>query len=79
MFKARGNDPIYWVPAGTETLGIPGLVHRCPTAVLVTSVSRDQLDPMALGKCRYCEELMPVEITTTITGYPKPGWPGVAA
>jgi hypothetical protein len=76
---ARGNDRIYWAPVGTETMGIPGLVHRCPTAVLISSATRDQLDYMAQGRCRYCDELLPVQITTTITGYPKPGWPGVAA
>lgn len=56
----RGNDQIYWAPIGSEGISIPGLVHRCPTAVLIAPTRRDQLDPMAQGKCRYC--LQPLEI-----------------
>lgn len=64
--KARADDMIYWVPPdyrGTlrriEDLGL-ALVHPCPTAVLVTQQRRDQLDPMALGECRWCGGQMPV-------------------
>lgn len=59
------NDMIYWAPPevrGTivrmAEMGV-ALLHVCPTAVIVAPVRREELDPMALGECRYCREPLP--------------------
>jgi hypothetical protein len=57
---AREYDRVWWAPISSDGMDIPGLVHRCHTAVLIASTTRAQLDPMALGTCRYCDEMMPV-------------------
>ena len=66
---ARGDDPIYWAPPdvrGTvvrmNEMGV-AFLHRCPKARIVTLTSRDSLDPMALGTCRYCHQPLPVPET----------------
>lgn len=35
------------------------LYHPCPTAVMVGIVTRDNLDPVALGTCRFCGVELP--------------------
>lgn len=58
---ARADDRIYWAP--TDTRISPhsvALWHPCKAAVVVDPVTREQLDYMALGTCRYCDEKLPV-------------------
>lgn len=59
----RADDRIYWAPLGSRGTIInphfPWLVHLCPSAVVVHPATRHQLDPMALGVCRYCREPLP--------------------
>lgn len=58
-------DMIYWTPPARLSRALRMaqqgvvLLHVCPTAVIVAPVRREELDPMALGECRYCRESMP--------------------
>jgi hypothetical protein len=64
--QITATDVFLWVPeeltpplAGRYTLSEGDQlirVHGCPTAVIVTRVTREMLDPMAQGICRYCRE-----------------------
>lgn len=64
--SARPDDRIYWVPADRRLTFYavpddkPTLWHSCPTAVAGSQATREQLDPMALGTCRYCGERLPM-------------------
>ena len=59
----NANDEIVWAPPLDVLREIGTLdgrvVHWCPMAVLIASVSRAALDPLALGLCRYCHVPLP--------------------
>jgi hypothetical protein len=61
--RSKGSDRIYWIPQGVLDFRATGrgvfLIHMCPLAVVIKPVRRDELDPMALGECRYCFAPLP--------------------
>lgn len=68
--SAQGSDRIYWAPPEVHGTVVRmaknglALLHACSSAVIVAPTRRDQLDPMALGVCRYCGERLPVSPST---------------
>lgn len=54
------TDPIWWGPLETRGSVLRLSHHRCPHAVVVSLAIREQLDPMALGTCRFCGERLPL-------------------
>lgn len=60
--ERQADDPIWWRPKGLHR-GAPGKpqppYHSCPTAVVSSLTTRECLDYMALGVCRYCKEPLP--------------------
>lgn len=60
---AKAEDVIFWAPPDARgtilKAHFPYVVHKCPTAVIVAQTTREQLDPMAFGSCRYCQEPLP--------------------
>lgn len=61
MQGVSGTDVIWWCLPNTRSTIFPASVlrHICPTAVIAALVTREQLDPMALGYCRYCGGNLP--------------------
>lgn len=58
---ARADDRVLWLAREHQhTLHAGLLYHVCPHAIVGSWQSREQLDPMALGTCRYCGERLPV-------------------
>lgn len=65
MQKQKADDLIWWVPPNVrgsvlnlETIGL-AKVHRCSSAVVVSTTRRESLDPTALGTCRFCMGKLP--------------------
>ena len=77
---ARADDLIVWGPPestfdlclvfGLCLVEPISLAHGCPMAVVGTLATREQLDPMALGSCRYCGAKLPTSNSTTTKGAP---------